>query len=170
MGNIFPLLVLIVFILPIHAALQVSACNDVEYITIDDPRRSTAYSNFNLTKLCDRTIIQNGNWYRFSSQAGGEMPTTKPKIKSCGTYVPIWLNGSHPTVEEGTVARKACANVHRKLPLGCGFTYNIQVRNCSGYYIYKLKRPSNCYFAYCAGKFVNIKGNTIKIFPGITSE
>nr|KAG5690266.1 hypothetical protein BaRGS_018618 [Batillaria attramentaria] len=28
----------------------------------------------------------------------------------CGTVVPIWMNGTHPTVGEGMVSRTACAN------------------------------------------------------------
>lgn len=146
--------IIIVFILTFPSVIEASRCNDVKYNTIDDPRRSTAYSNFSPPKLCDRNIIRDNVWYRFSSNAGGEMPTTKPPLKTCGTYVPIWLRGLHPTVKEGAVRRKACANVPVIPPFGCGFSYNIQVRNCSGFYIYKLKRPSHCYFAYCAGKFV----------------
>ena len=145
--------ILLVFIFTVPSGIEASHCNDVEYNTIDDPRRSTAYSNFSSAKLCDRSIIRDNVWYRFSSEAGGEMPTTKPPFKTCGTYVPIWLHGSHPTIKEGVVRRKACANVPGKPPFGCGFSYDIQVRNCSGFYIYKLKKPLHCYFAYCAGKF-----------------
>ena len=131
-------------------------CYGTHYKTINDPRRSTGYdvssSNNTRNHLCDRHLLQDNAWYRFSSEAGGEMPTRRPKLGSCGTYVPIWMNGSHPTIEDGIVARKACANV---FPFGCGYRYNIHVRNCSGYYIYQLKTPANCVLAYCAGKFIS---------------
>jgi hypothetical protein len=133
-----------------------SNCYGTYYKTINDPRRSTGYdvsaSNNTRNHLCDRHLLQDNAWYRFSSEAGGQMPTTKPKVGSCGTYIPIWMNGSHPTSEDGIVARKACAYVPFAFPFGCGYSYNIHVRNCSGYYIYQLKTPRNCILAYCAGK------------------
>ncbi|CAB4045378.1 Hypothetical predicted protein, partial [Paramuricea clavata] len=131
-------------------------CYGIHYKTINDSRRSTGYdvsdnhlSNNTREHICDRGLLQDNAWYRFSSEAGGEMPTTKPKYGSCGTYVPIWMNGFHPTIEDGIVARKACANVPRLRPLGCGYSYNIHVRNCSGYYVYQLKTPAHCTLAYC---------------------
>ena len=151
MENIALLSALIAYVVTISTGLGVSYCNNVKYITIDDPRRSTAY-NSSVQKLCDRSIIQNNAWYRFSSEAGGEIPTTKPVPGSCGTVVPIWMNGFHPTVQEGTVTRKACVNVPHQYPFGCGSSYSIKVRNCSGYYIYQLKTPLGCYYGYCAGR------------------
>ena len=150
--NMFLLSFLIVSVHTVNTGLEASDCTGKKYITIDDPRRSTAYDDFNSTKLCDRNIIQNDAWYRFSSEAGAVMPTTMPKVKRCGTFAPIWMNGSHPSVEDGIVTRKVCANVPRD-PLGCKHSYDIQVRNCSGYYIYQLKKPPTCDLAYCAGMF-----------------
>jgi hypothetical protein len=149
MGNISLLLVLIACVLTIHTSLGASFCNNVKYITIDDPRRSTVYNSSK--SLCDKDIIHDDGWYRFSSEAGGEIATTKPMVESCGTLSPIWMNGSHPTVQEGTVTRKACVNVPHQYPFGCGSSYSIKVRNCSGYYIYQLKKPASCNKAYCAG-------------------
>ena len=159
MEIISSLLAFIVCVFTVHSSLEASYCHNVKYITIDDPRRSTAYNSSNSPKICDRTIIQNNAWYRFLSAAGGEMPMTKPVPNSCGTVAPIWMNGSHPTVEEGPVARKACVNAPTRLPLGCGYHYDIRVRNCSGYYIYQLKSPQHCYSGYCAGKCV-VRQNT----------
>ncbi|CAB4002965.1 onco -induced transcript 3 -like [Paramuricea clavata] len=133
-------------------------CYGTHYKTINDPRRSTGYdvsaANHTRNHLCDRHLLQDNAWYRFSSEAGGEMPTTKPKLGSCGTYIPIWMNGSHPTIEDRIVARKACAYVPFAFPFGCGYSYNIHVRNCSGYYIYQLKTTAHCILAYCAGSKV----------------
>ncbi len=157
MGSISPLSVFIVCVLTIGTGVEANYCNNVKYITIDDPRRSTAYklTNFNSSKVrCDRPIIQDNVWYRFKSKAGGEMPTTKPEHQSCGTKLPIWMSGSHPTVEDGIVERKACVNIPRVSPFGCGDHYKIKVRNCNGYYIYQLKTPKRCFTGYCAGKFV----------------
>ena len=133
-----------------------SNCFGIRYRTIKDSRRSVGYisSNTETYRLCDRNLLKDNAWYRFSSVAGGEMPTTKPSLKKCGTYIPIWMNGSHPTINDGVVPRKACANIPFKSPVGCGYSYSIQVRNCSGYYIYKLKAPQHCLLAYCAGSKV----------------
>ena len=146
--SLWPLFTL--FCVGIQTRLGASYCNDVKYITIDDPRRSTAY-NSSSANLCDRYALQDNAWYRFSSSAGGEIPTIIPKLGSCGTTAPIWMKGSHPSVEEGTVTRQVCAFVAFQLPIGCGTSYNIGVRNCSGFYIYRLKSPLQCNSAYCAG-------------------
>ena len=142
--------VLIVFLSRIHTGLQNSECDDGKYTTINDPRRSTANvqsASNNEKKLCDQSIIQDDKWYRFIGEAGGEMPTKAPKRLSCGTTIPIWMNGSHPSVEEGAVNRTACSKVF----VDCLERYNIKVRNCSGFYIYQLQEPHDCYSAYCAG-------------------
>ena len=135
-----------------------SDCYGIHYRTINDWRRSVGYisSNTETYRLCDRHLLKDNAWYRFFSVAGGEMPTTKPNLNRCGTYIPIWMNGSHPAINDGIVPRKACANIPFKSPLGCGYSYSIQVRNCSGYYIYKLKAPHHCLLAYCAGKLSRI--------------
>ena len=126
-------------------------CDGIQYKSINDPRRSTGYVSNDKKYLCDRNLLEDSVWYRFESVAGGELPTTKPKHNTCGTVVPIWMNGSHPTINDGTVARTACANVLGGYPFGCGYKYNIHVRNCSGYYIYQLIAPRQCFLAYCAG-------------------
>ena len=157
------LFVCTVFLLGIlQTGFKVSCCKEVEYITIDDPRRSTAYRSGS-GKLCDRGIILEDVWYRFSSEAGDEIPTTLPKLGSCDTAVPIWINGVNPTVKDGIVTRKACADRPHGKPRGCSVSYNIRVRNCSGFYIYQLKKPLQCYFAYCAGRLIGFSIIIVRI-------
>ena len=43
------------------------------------------------------TLLITGNWYRFTSYVGGEVPTSCPNLDTCGTNNPIWLDGQHPT-------------------------------------------------------------------------
>ncbi|CAB3998715.1 onco -induced transcript 3 -like [Paramuricea clavata] len=148
MHNTLLLSAFIVFLSCVHSGLQASACKDVKYTTIDDPRRSTAYTK--TTNLCDIGLIRDNVWYRFSSEAGGEMPTTTPNTDRCGTASPIWLRGPHPSVEEGVVNRTACTNVGYDNCLS-KYSYAIKVRNCSGFYIYQLKEPKDCRSVYCAG-------------------
>ena len=130
-------------------------CQGMNVTTLKDVRRSTLYvaDRQNGEKLlCDLNIIQDDVWYRFQSAAGNKMPTTKPAFFSCGTFAPIWMDGTHPTVQDGTVKRKACANLPYLTPLGCGRSYDINVRNCGTYYIYQLKQPKQCALSYCAGE------------------
>ena len=73
----------------------------------------------------------------------------------CGTVVPVWLNGTHPSVADGMVSRQACANfetgssvVHKC----CEHSLQIGVKNCKDYYVYYLKATPSCPISYCAGK------------------
>ena len=145
---------LAVFLSRVPAGLPKGDCEGVKYTTINDPRRSTAYSQTGQTNnLCDKGLIRDNGWYRFSSEAGGEIPTATniPKFEHCGTVTPIYINGSNPLVEENTVNRTACA-VYPFDP--CHEPFTIKVRNCSGFYIYQLKPPTYCTSAYCAGKLL----------------
>ena len=129
-------------------------CNPINYNELNEPHRSTSYTpGPNEQPICDNHL-QPG-WYRFTSGAGGSMPTSCPKQLSCGTVAPIWLNGSHPSVADGTVWRQACAHRTSGNPAQtnfcCDMTFDMPVRNCSGFYVYGLRPTPACFFAYCAG-------------------
>ena len=36
------------------------------------------------------------------------MPTTRVPLYRCGTRLPGWLDGAHPTVEDGKIKRRVC--------------------------------------------------------------
>ena len=91
---------------------------------------------------CD---YQLNGWYRFQGAAGPKMVTTCPPMNRCDANFPIWLNGSHPTVAEGTVTRNVCINKHGC----CAVSFPIQVKNCSSYYIYMLGNLGHCDARYC---------------------
>ncbi|KAL0179019.1 hypothetical protein M9458_024461, partial [Cirrhinus mrigala] len=49
---------------------------------------------------------------------------------SCGTYVPLWLNGAHPTVKDGVVTRDVCGSWSNNC---CYLQINpIKVKACPG--------------------------------------
>ena len=125
-------------------------CSNITYTTIDDIRRSTAYDT--TTDLCDRGVIKDGSWYRFKSAAGDKMPESNPGTNHCGTFIPIWMNGNHPARLGETVSRDACAPVPFRRPPGCGVEFAIKVVNCGGFFLYQLKEPKYCNYAYCAGR------------------
>ena len=128
-------------------------CSHITYTTINDIRRSTAYDS--TSDLCDRGVIKDGSWYRFQSVAGDKMPEFNPGVKHCGTYIPIWLNGKHPTKVGEAVDRTACAAIPFRRPIGCGSKFDIKVINCGGFFLYRLKEPHQCY-AYCAGRYFTV--------------
>ena len=57
------------------------------------------------------------------------------------------MNGSHPTVAEGVVTREVCYTFHEKEC--CYLRDTISVKNCSGYFVYKLERPESPVVRYC---------------------
>ena len=70
----------------------------------------------------------------------------------CGTFTPGWLNGSHPTVNEGVVQRRVCFGYHGHC---CIYSTYIRVRNCGGFYVYQLKPLiiTPCYLRYCGNGY-----------------
>ncbi|XP_028412362.1 uncharacterized protein LOC114535180 isoform X2 [Dendronephthya gigantea] len=146
-----------------------SACDHINYTTINNIRRSTAYNA--TAGLCDRGFIKDGSWYRFQSDAGDKMPEFNPGIKSCGTFVPIWLKGNHPSTVGVEVDRMACAPLPHAYPFDCGLKYDIKVINCGRFFLYQLKEPSTCNIAYCAGtklgKGCSIDGSSIPVCSGV---
>ena len=96
------------------------------------------------------------DWYRFSGAAGNQMAEScVVDMFRCGTSSPGWLNGSHPTVNEGVVQRRVC---FRFGPFCCYFSTYIRVRNCGGFYVYQLKPTRTTpfgYSRYCGNGYVS---------------
>ena len=79
--------------------------------------------------------------------AGTKMPTTRVPAYRCGTDWPGWLDGAHPTVEDGEVQRTVCFSGRST---GCRYTQIFFVKNCGSYFIYKLLKPQSCPSRYCS--------------------
>lgn len=143
---------LLLFVCLKLAVCQTAVCNNCcyDHQNISEPRRSTkSVWQSGQIVLCDMNIRY--GWYRFTSFGGSKMPESVVQESHCGTHDPIWLNGKHPTVAEGNVARTACVNSFG-LDNGCFDSFDINVKNCGGYYVYYLKPLDYCAAAYCAGK------------------
>ena len=80
-------------------------------------------------------------WYRFVGAAGTKMATTTVDRYHCGTALPGWLHGAHPTVEEG--------KARRKVVFSDGSFIFIEVKNCGSFYIYNILKPPGCEMRYC---------------------
>uniref|UniRef100_A0AAY3ZTW6 UMOD/GP2/OIT3-like D8C domain-containing protein n=1 Tax=Denticeps clupeoides TaxID=299321 RepID=A0AAY3ZTW6_9TELE len=101
---------------------------------------------------CDKDLNWDG-WYRlWYSGMSVQMPETCVN-SGCGTETPLWLNGPHPTVDEGEVTQKVCGHYKEDC---CYFDkISLLVKACPGnYYIYKFASTPACSFAYCAGIYL----------------
>lgn len=127
-------------------------CGDGNYTKIDEPRRSiNSIWEVGQKALCDSDLPW--GWYRFTSFAGAEMPTSIVSPNRCGTVAPVWLKGSHPSEKDGTVVQKACINFFN-ISNGCTQSFDIKIRNCGNFYVYFLRPTYSCAIAYCAGKII----------------
>ncbi|XP_066022422.1 uromodulin-like [Pocillopora verrucosa] len=115
------------------------------YQSLSDASRKSSYKTPQYQEVCDDQLPE--EWYRFVGAAGTKMPTTRVPAFRCGTNWPGWLDGVHPTVEDGKVNRKVCFN---DINSDCKAIKNISVINCGSYFIYKLFRPPDCFMRYCA--------------------
>ena len=94
--------------------------------------------------MCDSVLSE--GWYRFEGAAGTKMPTERVPAYRCGTDWSGWLDGAHPTVEDGEVRRDVSGSDRST---GCKHEFKISVKNCGFYFIYKLFQPPGCPMRYC---------------------
>ena len=119
----------------------VDVCHWQNYQNLSDAERKHYVKQ---GEKCDNNL--NG-WYRFQGAAGTKLVTTCPPMNRCDTSFPVWLSEDHPTVAEGTVPRKVCIHKYDNC---CYDWFDIQVKNCSSYYIYKLLNLPYCPTRYCS--------------------
>ncbi|XP_057209453.1 pancreatic secretory granule membrane major glycoprotein GP2-like isoform X1 [Triplophysa rosa] len=133
------------------------------YTVLDNAWRATN-NRFSSQPMCDVNVSWVG-WYRlFLNNQSAQMPDICVPDQSCGTHVPLWLNGQHPTIEDGVVTRPVCGNWMNDC---CHFkTPSIQVKACPGnYYVYEFKDPililMNVSHLRCAGHMLTVT-NTLE--------
>lgn len=114
---------------------------------LDSPDRAEEFITDRDIK-CDRgqrnSIYQ--RWNRFNGSAGVAMSTKCVDTMRCGAQAPGWLQGKHPRLHEGVVSRTVCYHWENNC---CYFKNKIQVKNCKGYYVYKLEKPPAYKLRYC---------------------
>lgn len=64
----------------------------------------------------------------------------------CGTHAAGWLRGEHPLVHDGAVSKTVC---YHWINNCCWRSNNILVRNCGGFFVYRLQKPPGCQYRYC---------------------
>ena len=114
------------------------------YTVLSEPDRYIGYENVDGNVTSDSGIVN--QWYRFIGLAGTSMSENCPQTHRCKANAPGWLEGSHPTVEQGEVIRKVCFTWNGTC---CSWSSDIQVLNCGKFYVYKLVPPDSCQSRYC---------------------
>ncbi|XP_074612981.1 protein sidekick-2-like isoform X2 [Acropora palmata] len=125
---------------------QAPECSNYQFL--NHSSRAVTYNHSVLTH-CNDSINLLG-WYRFGGEAGTQMADNCVKIRHCGSRFPGWLSGGHPSVSDSAVMRKVCFTGYSDC---CQYSTFISVRNCNGFYIYKLSPiyPSYyCNLRYCS--------------------
>ncbi|XP_016349776.1 adhesion G protein-coupled receptor E1-like [Sinocyclocheilus anshuiensis] len=118
------------------------------YTVLDHPWRAINNTDPSVI-MCDRSVTWSG-WYRlFINNMSAQIPDICVARSSCGTTVPLWIRGGHPTVQDGVVNRDVCGHFDNYC---CHIgSFPIKVKACPGnYYVYELVRPTLCNLAYCA--------------------
>ncbi|XP_059407671.1 uncharacterized protein LOC132142051 [Carassius carassius] len=121
------------------------------YTVLDEPWRANSSRPSNSYKL-DKSVSWSG-WYRlFINGVSTQIADTCVEIYSCGTAIPLWIRGGHPTVEAGVVTRDVCGHWDNYC---CYYgSYSIKVKACPGnYHVYELVRPAVNDAVYCAGNY-----------------
>ncbi|KAL9960984.1 hypothetical protein ACROYT_G029856 [Oculina patagonica] len=123
--------------------MLIEECINYQALT-DGGRKNTAGRN---PVGCDSSL--GPAWFRFLGDAGTKMATTVVPVSHCGADATGWLNGAHPTVEDGQVTRQVCFNWGQNT---CAWSINIRVRNCGDYFVYYLNGTPpkhRCSLRYC---------------------
>lgn len=109
--------------------------------------RSITHATVGASYKCDNALVT--GWYRFNSTVGSKMPTYCVASNKCNTHATGWLNGAHPTPQDGVVRKTVCFNWSGKC---CNWQLSINVRNCGLFYVYRLVKPPNCQLRFCVTK------------------
>ncbi|XP_073697997.1 adhesion G protein-coupled receptor E3-like [Garra rufa] len=126
------------------------------YTVLDEPWRANSSQPSNPFYKSDRVPTWSG-WYRlFINGLSAQISDTCVANYSCGTAVPLWIRGGHPTVQDGVVTRDVCGHWDNYC---CYFgSYPIKVKACSGnHYVYELVRPTVYWSAYCADIHITLQ-------------
>ena len=125
----------------------------MDYAILDDSQRSSNYNNSNgfASPKCDNGAVEGDwtggdSWYRFQEPAGTQLADSIVPKEHCGTHATGWLNGTHPAGLGETAIQQVCFNWAGN---SCWKNTDVEIKNCGGYYLYKLKAAPGCSLKYC---------------------
>lgn len=120
-------------------------CTPSGYQELNEASRYWSYDDGNVH--CDADNITDNRWYRFTGEAGTMMAAYCIPQSTCNTHMTGWIDGGdHPSTAYETVTRTVCMHWSSSC---CYTSYSVEIRNCSGFYVYKLQKPSGCSERYC---------------------
>ncbi|XP_042591954.1 pancreatic secretory granule membrane major glycoprotein GP2-like [Cyprinus carpio] len=109
----------------------------------------------------DDTLVEWSGWYRlYLNGESAQMSEWCASYMRCGGYTGLYLNGSHPTLEDAVVTREVVGT--NGYQWGFNTSTSIQVKACPGdYYVYKLIKPDVSIYrpTYCAVSFSSISSD-----------
>ncbi len=133
------------WILDAQCALSYAEFDDVSRV-VDQTLGSSDARTDNVSHWSPSPDWAGADWYRFAV-GDGKMPESAPEIYSCGTHAPGWLDGAHPSVNEGVVSASVCFNWNGD---PCEWSASIEIVNCGDFYLYNLPQPPINRLRYCA--------------------
>lgn len=122
-------------------------CDENVYRTVNDERRlhyshryGTSFTRFDL----DNLFL---GWVRYTVGEGRMMEEAPALTGMCTTEKQGWINGEHPTVDDGVVKREVCWKFGGE---DCKEKNDISIRNCGEFYVYGIaKPPANNQYGHC---------------------
>ncbi|XP_020618027.1 uncharacterized protein LOC110055930 isoform X3 [Orbicella faveolata] len=139
----------------------------LRYKVLPEADRSQTYDYRKVSggyPICDNTLQR--DWYRFVGLAGDRMPHECVPSHHCGTHAAGWLRGEHPLVHDGVVSKTVC---YHWINNCCWRSNNILVRNCGGFFVYRLQKPPGCQYRYCGvGSPVQISSSECLHYKNLT--
>ena len=101
--------------------------------------------NFNYNKLKLSPGWEGESWYRMPD--GARIPEESPGLYRCGTNVPGYLKGTHPTTPgESLDVAKFCFDYEKD---DCMYSSLGSITHCGNFMVYKLKDAPLCDARYC---------------------
>ena len=115
-------------------------CHD--YIVLLEDWRNVDWP-YDLPRCDDGLAV---DWYRFSGEAGVDMPTEAPETHTCGTHAPGWLDAPLPDGHGETIEATVCFHWSGVL---CNWSRDVRVTNCGDFRVYELGPTPVCSLTYC---------------------
>nr|XP_022309439.1 uncharacterized protein LOC111115119 [Crassostrea virginica] len=154
---------IILFVLQLSVAVSEDPCFNGNTLELEHlAKRSPSYA-LDSAPLCDRYITE--AWYRTQ---GYVMTISPPSLTYCGTLYPVWLSETIPP--DGIMQTLTACEVG--FSGSCARSYEIDVKNCTSFLVYKLKALDVCNSAYCFeldGDCINERVDNVKVsFHNVT--
>ncbi|XP_056098277.1 uncharacterized protein LOC130077157 [Rhinichthys klamathensis goyatoka] len=132
-----------------------------DYNTLDESWRDIRQKRYQYSGY-DDTLVEWSGWYRlYLNGESAQMSEWCVSDVKCGGETGLYLNGSHPTLEDGVMTREVLGTYWNS---DCGSyrSNSIRVKACPGdYYIYEFVKPiiSSLWPMYCAVAFQRISSD-----------